>query len=145
MTKSATAAPENIKAEQRQQRVGQQHDTTPLHHWAFPLCFFPQQPAPVTEHALTLKPRKCWLPHLTFWQAPSLLAPIPGSLPHPSEPICTPFPSLGTPKGQRVSASGVLLCSPGVADGTVSTVNIEGSGWSKLTAFMGQNLDRSYL
>ena len=34
---------------------------------------------------------------------------------------------------------------PGVADGQVSTVKMEGSGWSKPTAFMGQNLLRSYL
>lgn len=34
---------------------------------------------------------------------------------------------------------------PGTADGAVSTVNMEGSGWSKDTALTGQNLARSYL
>ncbi len=35
--------------------------------------------------------------------------------------------------------------APGCADGTVSTVKMLGSGWSKATALTGLNLARSYL
>lgn len=35
--------------------------------------------------------------------------------------------------------------APGWPDGTVSTVNMEGSGWSWLTELTGLNFDRSYL
>jgi hypothetical protein len=49
--------------------------------------------------------------------------------------------------GERVEAgvSSSPSCSPGIVDGAVSTVKMEGSGWSKATALIGQNLVKSYL
>ena len=46
-------------------------------------------------------------------------------------------------RGGKMTKS--MLARPGVSVGAVSTVKIEGSGWSKLTVPMVLNRPRSYL
>lgn len=46
---------------------------------------------------------------------------------------------------QACEARGCVEVTPGMADGTVSTVKMDGSGWSNDTALIGQKDLRSYL
>src|SRR5215212_9767886 len=46
-------------------------------------------------------------------------------------------------RGRKITKS--QLAVPGVSDGDVSTVKIEGSGWSNETVLMTLNFERSYL
>lgn len=52
----------------------------------------------------------------------------------------------GSGRGKpAVAQQAALLHAPGMDEGTVSTVKMEGSGWSKATALTGQKRDSSYL
>src|SRR5882672_12760252 len=46
-------------------------------------------------------------------------------------------------RGGKITKS--TLATPGVSDGEVSTVKIDGSGWSKVTVFIALKRARSYL
>src|SRR5262245_23429830 len=46
-------------------------------------------------------------------------------------------------RGGKITKS--QLATPGWAEGEVSTVKIDGSGWSKLTVLITMHFDRSYL
>jgi len=46
-------------------------------------------------------------------------------------------------RGGKITKS--TFAVPGVSEGEVSTVKIDGSGWSKVTVFMALKRARSYL